>query len=293
MDKYPLFETLNHQDIDAVKIAKEKLINYMEKYFSCTRLLTLLCLIDVETCEKTERIVKDVAEHSFYSLFDTVCEFNTLKTTELMQYIDDLEDEYDNLKFQWDKVFEYNIAENKVTILNYIGEEQKVIVPKRIKGYPVAEIADNCFRNSHVLIEADIEADIEEIPSHCFYFCNNLKKIVLSDTVKKIGSCAFCACDDLEEIQLGQQIEYIDFMAFYECKKLRDITLPNTIRHIYQGAFNKCKNIEKLVIPANVEYIGYDSSMQTFSKHTIILCEHGSVAEEYATKYGYQIEYTN
>ena len=97
----------------------------------------------------------------------------------------------------------------------------------------------------------------------------------------------------MEEIQLGQQIEHIDFMAFYECKKLRDITLPNTIRHIYQGAFNKCKNIEKLLIPANVEYIGYDSSMQTFSKCTTILCEHDTIAEEYAIKHGYQIKYTN
>lgn len=291
MNKYCVFETLNHQDRDAIFTCKEQLKLYIEKYFSCIQLLSLMQKMDNNICDEMSMLVKDIARRAFYNQFETVCNFDNLTIKHLLEYVSDLEDEYENLKYHWDEIFEYKIVNNKVSILNYLGDETEIKIPKKIKGYSVSKIAENCFRGNNVLREVDIQADIEEIPSHCFYFCSNLEKIVISDSVKKIGSCAFCACDNLEEVYLGQHIEIIDFMAFYECKKLRTITLPNTIRDIYDGAFNKCKSIKKLYIPTNVQHIGYDPSMQTFSKSTTIVCCKDSIAERYAKNYKYDVEY--
>ncbi len=71
-----------------------------------------------------------------------------------------------------------------------ITNQDVIIVPETIAGYPVTEIDDWAF-----------------VSMDC-------KKIVLPDTVTSIGENAFEFCKNLEEIELGDSLTYITTAAF-------------------------------------------------------------------------------
>lgn len=292
-EKCGLFETLDLQNINSVYDTKEQLKTYIKNHFSGIRLTSLLNEISEETFFSLKGIVNETAKVDFYNIFETTVGFDGLTINKLLKYINELEQEHENLKYKWDEIFEYTIADNKITISKYISNDENVIIPERINGYTVANISKECFEKNSTIKSVDIQAKIKEIPQTCFFACYNLKTIKLPDSLEKLNTGAFLGCERISQITLPDSVTNIEGMVFYECTNLETVNLPFNLKQIGSGAFNKCKKIKELNISRNVDYIGYDASMQTFSKCTTILCEHDSVAEEYAAKHGYQIKYTN
>ncbi len=291
--KCGLFEKLDLQNIDSVFNTKEHLKTYLKTHFSGVRLVSLLNEINEEVFCKLNVIVSETAKIAFYNMFDTAVDFDSLSTVKIVRYINELEQEYENLKYNWDEIFEYQINNDEITILKYISNDENVIIPERIKGYTVTNIVNECFEKNSTIRSVDIQAKIKNIPNSCFFACYNLKTIKFPDSLKEINTGAFLGCERIVEIILPEELTHIDGMAFYECTNLEIVKLPFNLKEIGSGAFNKCKKIKELNISRNVDYIGHDATMQTFSKCTTILCEHDTIAEEYAIKHGYQIEYTN
>lgn len=158
-----------------------------------------------------------------------------------------------------------------VTIYDYRGTNETVVVPSEIDGKPVKSIGATAFSwnegYSHkvyqtikhvVILEGVIDIqDGEDLRVEgAFVGCENLETVSLPSTLKKIGYGAFVECDNLREINLSEGLTSIGDYAFYECYNLNNIILPNGMVSIGKDAFFGCSSIEKLVVPDSVTYIG-------------------------------------
>ncbi len=162
----------------------------------------------------------------------------------------------------------------------------------------------NCIRLSDVVIPGSVTSigadafsgcaltsitipnGITQIKYGAFRF-NPLTSIVIPDSVTYIGGHAFEYCYALEYIVIPESVKSIAYYAFYGCTELMDVALSDGIENIGDGAFNGCQNLESIIIPNSVTSIGE----YAFATDTVIICEAGSYADDYAQTYGYAVEH--
>lgn len=136
--------------------------------------------------------------------------------------------------------FSFEEVDGTITIKEYIGSDEHVVVPETINNKPVTRI--------------DVYA---------FFFANaknkeqnkELKSVVLPDTVTHIGNAAFDHCEALTSVTLPKNLEEIGSAAFSHCKKLSGVVLPNSLKKIGAGVFENCESLKEIVIPSNISFI--------------------------------------
>ena len=262
-----LFLDLNHNNLAELTQAINTIGKFLIHDFESINVLKLLKSIDNDAFEPIYLEVESIVRQKFNSTFDTTIGFDEINSTFLRKYFDELVAEYDSLKYQWDKIYDYKIENDSVILINYKGIGTKATVPNKIKGYPVKKIATECFHGKFNLSVVEILAQITEIPKNCFFCCFNLKEVKLPDT-----------------------IEIIAEGAFQSCEKLEKVNLPYSLQHIGYWSFNKCTKLKELYLSPNISNIDYVGGMQTFSKKTLFRCEKDSYAESYLKKYKYVYE---
>ena len=89
------------------------------------------------------------------------------------------------------ELFEYEINNDSVTILKYIGKQAEVEIPSEIDGNPVTIIGDSAFKDCTFLTYVSIPDSVTEIGDLAFSGCSSLISILIPDSVKKIGNSAF------------------------------------------------------------------------------------------------------
>lgn len=120
--------------------------------------------------------------------------------------------------------FNYIIYENNlVGITEYKGKQTNVIIPKKIEGYNVAYICDECFAKNIFI-----------------------KSVQLPSTVVFIGQEAFLQNILLEKVDLGDSLIYLSNGSFSECYSLETISLPKTLIAIGPYSFLSCKNLKAI-----------------------------------------------
>lgn len=88
------------------------------------------------------------------------------------------------------ELFEYEINDNTVTILKYIGSQPNVVIPPEIDGYPVTTIGTDSFKGCSHVQTVQISNTVTVIEKFAFTGCS-LTSIVIPDSVTKIGTLAF------------------------------------------------------------------------------------------------------
>ncbi len=96
----------------------------------------------------------------------------------------------------------YTTKEDRVTISNYHGNDEKVVIPREIEGLPVRKIGKKAFMNA-----------------------KRLKKVVLPDSTKKIAEWAFAYCKMLREIELPKRKIAFGTEPFLGDSRLETITM--------------------------------------------------------------------
>ena len=121
-----------------------------------------------------------------------------------------------------DAALEYEVEEDfdGVSIVRYVGEGGKIIVPTVINSQNVVKIDEHAFRGADVT-SVTIPGAIREIETH-----------------------AFTGCDMLETLTISEGVEIIDGYAFSNCQRLTLVTLPDSLREINAGAFSYCPNVQ-------------------------------------------------
>ncbi len=136
--------------------------------------------------------------------------------------------------------YKFEITDNQVGIIKYLGTNPNVIIPSQINGLPVTYLEEGAFCD-----------DV------------NLVSVEIPDTVIRIGTAwgeagVFTGCDNLVSVKLneGKEAASIGSVAFSGCSKLTDITIPGNYKVIYDSAFNNCSSLEVVIISEGVERIG-------------------------------------
>ncbi len=170
-----------------------------------------------------------------------------------------------------------------VSITKYIGTSSNVIIPSKIDGKNVVELAADAFEDNRTITSVVIPSTVTCIGGlfggETFRGCTKLKSIIIPDSVKSIGMSVFENCTSLESVTLpketnesgyGQSIfkgctslKKINFQnwtsipngMFSECN-FTSFTVPNTIKYIDNFAFSYCKNLVSVSIPNTVTEMG-------------------------------------
>lgn len=136
----------------------------------------------------------------------------------------------------------------------------------------------------------NIPIGLSYINDRCFWHCDRLQNVNIPNEIKFIGVESFAGCSSLKKIYLPNGIERIDKGAFSGCKRLEEILLSDGLKRISEEAFFACALIKRLFIPKTVQFIG-DRLFENYTinqKEKELICYPGSIAIDYARKYGYK-----
>lgn len=123
-------------------------------------------------------------------------------------------------------MFKFIKKDGIVTLKNYSGDEEKVIVPDTYEGEPVIAIGVSAFR------------------------CCKMVEVVLPDSIEILGVAAFEFCDELKNIVLPKNLRIVKENAFSSCKSLEKVTFPIGVEKICSHCFSSCKSL-KVVLAEN------------------------------------------
>jgi len=141
-----------------------------------------------------------------------------------------------------ERLFEYEIKDEKVCITKYIGSSKEVVIPEEIEGLPVTSIGDYAFYYNNLSSlrltrgTTRTSVDLTNIKSigNCAFSYNNLTSVDLSG-VKSIGYAAFSK-NKLTNINLSN-VKSIGSYAFYN-NNLEAIILPEKFRERSKDIFD-------------------------------------------------------
>lgn len=191
-----------------------------------------------------------------------------------------------------EKIFEYEVHEGEITILNYIGDSEKVVIPEKINGLPVTAIGENAFMGSTFISQLRMMSQAlnqrrptvspklyEELKN------NRITSIVMPDTIVTIGDNAFAYTSSLNNIIIPDSVKTIGEKAFSH-SGLTEIIIPDSVETIGNGAFEN-NYLTSITIPNSVKTMG--ASVFRENRITSIVFPDSIMAIEDSTFYKNQL----
>lgn len=146
--------------------------------------------------------------------------------------------------------FQFKIKENKMTLVKYTGQEEKVVIPDEFEGKPVKIIGKEAFsESSYTLREVILPQEVELLEVRAFERCTMLRDITLPSTLIEIKKSAFSDCTSLEEIIFPASLKKVGSFAFSHCVMLKKVVLEGTWVQIIQNTFDECEELVLTSIP--------------------------------------------
>ena len=153
---------------------------------------------------------------------------------------------------------------------NYSGA---LIIPEKLKGYPVPSIGSNAFYNCSGLTSVTIPSSVTSIGSNAFSGCTGLTSVTIPSSVTTIGSNAFSgvapetlmakrgdigsiSTENLKTLIIPEGVTEIGEYAFYGCSSLTSVMIPSSVTSIGDDAFYGCSSLTSVTIPEGVTFIG-------------------------------------
>ena len=149
-----------------------------------------------------------------------------------------------------------NISEEgNISIKDYKGSSENVVIPDNFDGFPVVSIGEKAFQNKDSLVSVTISDSVTLIDRYAFGSCSKLKSVVIGKSVETISEYAFEDCESLEKIVIPDSVKIIKESAFYGCVNLTSVDFGNSLKGIGDDAFRFCSSLTSVVIPDSVTYI--------------------------------------
>ena len=179
--------------------------------------------------------------------------------------------------------------DNTLSIIDYKGSSNSLLVPNEINGKKVNRIAKKAFANCTTLSYVNISEGIESVEDEAFINCSNLMSIKFPNSLKYNGYSVLNNANRLQDITIpfvgngkdnmhfgyifGKENSYDYYIptslrkititsgkmigeeAFRSCEYVVEINLADTLIEIGKGAFGNCNSLKNLVIPEGVKYI--------------------------------------
>lgn len=143
--------------------------------------------------------------------------------------------------------FAYTADGGEVTITEYIGESEHVLIPDTIDGLPVTALADKAFYEKHVTTVV-VPDSVTEIGDLCFSGDNYLVSLTLPDGLAELPYGALESCFRLMDFNLPKELKKISGSALQYNYYLTHLTLPSSLTEIEQLNFIGLHGLQSLTL---------------------------------------------
>lgn len=143
--------------------------------------------------------------------------------------------------------FAYTADGGEVTITDYIGTSEHVLIPDTIDGLPVTALADKAFYEKTVTTVV-VPDSVTEIGAACFSGDNYLVSLTLPDGLAELPYGALESCMRLYDFDLPQSLEKIYSSVFEFNYYLTHLTLPSSLTEIEQLNFIGLYDLQSLTL---------------------------------------------
>ena len=143
--------------------------------------------------------------------------------------------------------FAYTADGGEVTITDYIGTSEHVLIPDTIDGLPVTALADKAFYEKHVTTVV-VPDSVTEIGDLCFSGDNYLVSLTLPDGLAELPYGALESCFRLMDFDLPQGLKKISGSALQYNYYLTHLTLPSSLTEIEQLNFIGLYGLQSLIL---------------------------------------------
>lgn len=144
---------------------------------------------------------------------------------------------------------------NTVTITDYTGSNETVIIPTIIEGKTVTVIGNHAFRSITSLTDVTIPDSVTSIGDFSFYSCSNLSSLTIGNGVISIEIAAFARCTSLTDVTVPDSVTTIEIQAFYACSNLTSITFGYNTALIEGNVFGECDKLSSVFFLGNAPQI--------------------------------------
>lgn len=143
--------------------------------------------------------------------------------------------------------FAYTADGGEVTITEYTGTSEHVLIPDTIDGLPVTALADKAFYEKHVTTVV-VPDSVTEIGDLCFSGDNYLVSLKLPDGLAELPYGALESCFRLIDFDLPQGLKKISASALQFNQYLTHLDLPGGLREIEQLNFIGLYGLQSLTL---------------------------------------------
>jgi hypothetical protein len=170
--------------------------------------------------------------------------------------------------------------DNTITLTQYTGSNNVVVIPASTNGYPVTGVGDTAFSGCVNLTSIEFPGSITNIGSGAFNSCFGLTNVAIPAGVNTIGDYAFVYCTNLTVINVdASNLNYssADGVLFnkdesillqFPSGKAGSYSIPGCVTRLadeafglddhgyYPFNFSSCVGLTNLIIPASLTNIG-------------------------------------
>lgn len=143
--------------------------------------------------------------------------------------------------------FAYTADGGEVTITEYIGTSEHVLIPDTIDGLPVTALGHRAFYEKTVTTVV-VPDSVTEIGAACFSGDNYLVSLKLPDGLKRLPPASLESCMRLYDFDLPQSLEKIYSSVFEFNYYLTHLTLPSSLTEIEQQNFIGLYGLQSLTL---------------------------------------------
>mgnify|MGYP005905882173 FL=1 len=166
-------------------------------------------------------------------------------------------------------------AENgEVTITDYTGTREHVLIPSEIGGFPVTALADKAFYEKHVTTVV-VPDSVTEIGEACFSGDNYLVSLTLPDGLAELPPIALESCYSLMDFELPKGLKTIGAGALQAIFYLTHLTIPAGVTDIEQMNFLMMHGLEEVSVAEGSTSFTYDAEnglLMTADKARLLHC---------------------
>ncbi len=170
--------------------------------------------------------------------------------------------------------FAYTTENGEVTITDYTGTREHVLIPSEIGGFPVTALADKAFYEKHVTTVV-VPDSVTEIGDLCFSGDNYLLSLTLPDGLAELSYGALESCYSLMDFELPKGLKTIGAGALQAIFYLTHLTIPAGVTDIEQMNFLMMHGLEEVSVAEGSTSFTYDAEnglLMTADKARLLHC---------------------
>lgn len=170
--------------------------------------------------------------------------------------------------------FAYTTENGEVTINDYTGTREHVLIPSEIGGFPVTALADKAFYEKHVTTVV-VPDSVTEIGDLCFSGDNYLVSLTLPDGLAELSYGALESCYSLMDFELPKGLKTIGAGALQSIFYLTHLTIPAGVTDIEQMNFLMMHGLEEVSVAEGSTSFTYDAEnglLMTADKARLLHC---------------------